>query len=283
MGECDPSASKPINRKELTPMDHGKTLSVITVTLNAERDLRLTAQSLIDLRQSKNIPEWIKIETALIDGGSLDETIAVATRSCAYDRIIILAGSSIYEAMNHGAKICTGDYITFLNAGDQYIAGRLEQLILQAESLLLDETNNRALVAGMLMQRNASGLTLLKPLRGRSPLSMPAYQPSLIYRREALISLPFDTSYRIVADYIQMKLMIRHGYRITTYPLAITVFAAAGVSSHPRRRLMEAHSAAEKYRFGNWLTRQLALFWLSRGLSLAWQIQDALKLRQRFS
>lgn len=283
MGECDPSASKPINRKESTPMDHEKTLSVITVTLNAARNLRVTAKSLIDLRQSKNAPEWIKIKTVLVDGGSSDETIEVASQSGAYDKITVLAGSSIYEAMNYGVENCAGDYITFLNAGDHYIAGSLKQLLLQAESLLLDETNNRALVAGLLMQRNASGLTLLKPLRGRSPLSMPAYQPGLIYRREALISLPFDTSYRIVADYIQMKLMIRHGYRIATYPLAITVFAAAGVSSHPRRRLMEAHSAAEKYRFGNWLTRQLALFWLSRGLSLAWQIQDALKLRQRFS
>lgn len=263
-------------------MDHEKTLSVITVTLNAACSLMVTAKSLIDLRQSKNAPEWIKIKTVLVDGGSSDGTIEVASKSGAYDKIIVLAGSSIYEAMNYGVENCAGDYITFLNAGDHYIAGRLEQLLLQAEPLLLDVTNNRALVAGLLMQRNASGLTLLKPLRGRSPLSMPAYQPALIYRREALVSLPFDTSYRIVADYIQMKFMIRHGYRITTYPLAITVFAAAGVSSHPRRRLMEAHSAAEKFRFGNWLTRQLALFWLSRGLSLAWQIQDALKLRQRF-
>jgi glycosyltransferase involved in cell wall biosynthesis len=256
---------------------------VITVTLNAERDLSLTAQSLIDLRQSEDLPEWMKIEAVLIDGGSSDETITVAAKSGAYDRIAILVGSSIYEAMNHGAEICTGDYITFLNAGDHYIAGQLERLLLQAESILLSGKNDHVLVAGRLMMRKASGLSLLKPLRGRSPLSMPAYQPGLIYRREALMALPFDTDYKIVADYIQMKLMLRHGYRIIHYPLAITVFAAAGVSSHPRRRLMEAYSAAEKYRFGNWLTRQLALFWLSRGLSLAWQIQDVMKLKQHFS
>ena len=95
-------------------------ITLITVTYNAGSLLQKTLQSVYDQTYSA-------IEHIIIDGASTDNTVAMAKdymeRSFASDnghevRILVEPDNGIYDAMNKGLKLATGDYICFLNAGD---------------------------------------------------------------------------------------------------------------------------------------------------------------------
>ena len=97
-----------------------KFFSIITVVLNAEKDLIETINS---LRNQK----FKDFEYIVIDGGSTDGTLEVIKNNLD----IITKWKSekdlgIYDAMNKGIKLCEGTYIGMLNSGDKYSDNGLE-------------------------------------------------------------------------------------------------------------------------------------------------------------
>ena len=86
-------------------------LSVITICYN-EKNIRKTCESIVG--QSWQDFEWI-----VVDGGSTDGTLDVLNEY--RDRIDVLISepdNGIYNAMNKGIALASGDYLCFLNAGD---------------------------------------------------------------------------------------------------------------------------------------------------------------------
>ena len=91
-----------------------KFFSIITVTLNAENDLKETIESL------KN-QEFKDFEYIIIDGKSSDNTDKlIKINNHIVDKYLIEKDHGIYDAMNKGLNLATGKYIGFLNAGDKY-------------------------------------------------------------------------------------------------------------------------------------------------------------------
>ncbi len=94
-------------------------ITLITVTYNAASVLQRTLDSVS--RQTHQ-----DIEHLIIDGASKDETVAMAKAyqaKCAYDVTIQSeSDKGIYDAMNKGLRMATGDYLVFLNAGDTLYA-----------------------------------------------------------------------------------------------------------------------------------------------------------------
>ena len=88
--------------------------SVITVTYNAEKVLEDTVQSVIS-------QTYHHVEYIIIDGASKDGTLEIVDRY--RDRIHQLVSEpdkGLYDAMNKGIALATGDYLCFLNAGDSF-------------------------------------------------------------------------------------------------------------------------------------------------------------------
>nr|WP_121269738.1 glycosyltransferase family 2 protein [Pedobacter schmidteae] len=90
-------------------------VSIITVNYNNKAGLDKTIQSVT----SQSYPN---IEYIVIDGGSDDGSKAVLTK---YNDKLAYAVSEpdkgIYNAMNKGIKVATGEYLLFLNSGDNLI------------------------------------------------------------------------------------------------------------------------------------------------------------------
>lgn len=94
--------------------------SIITCTYNASEVLQRTLDSVMS-------QTWGQIEHIIVDGASKDSTMTMAE---AYRRrsaeeetehdIIIKSepDRGLYDAMNKGLQLATGDYVVFLNAGD---------------------------------------------------------------------------------------------------------------------------------------------------------------------
>lgn len=89
-------------------------ISVVTVAYQAASTLGDTLESVA--RQSH--PE---VEHLLIDGGSQDATAEVVSRHGAHlARFVSERDRGLYDAMNKGARLASGDVIGFLNADDWY-------------------------------------------------------------------------------------------------------------------------------------------------------------------
>jgi len=92
------------------------TLSVITVVYNNARDIERTIRSVIE-------QTYPQIEYVVVDGGSTDGTVDVIKRySDRITRWVSEPDSGIYDAMNKGLAMATGDYVLFMNSGDEIYA-----------------------------------------------------------------------------------------------------------------------------------------------------------------
>lgn len=87
-------------------------ISIVTVTYNSEKTLADTIQSVI--RQ-----DYDDIEYIIIDGGSKDGTINIVNKYKEYvHQFISEPDKGIYDAMNKGIFMATGDIVGFLNSDD---------------------------------------------------------------------------------------------------------------------------------------------------------------------
>ena len=90
-------------------------VSIITVCFNSTKTIRDTIESVI----SQDYPN---IEYIIIDGGSSDETVAIVKEYT--DRIAVIVSESdrgIYDAMNKGVALASGDIVGMLNSDDVYM------------------------------------------------------------------------------------------------------------------------------------------------------------------
>ena len=87
-------------------------ISIITVSFNSARTIGDTLKSVA--AQSFN-----NIEHILVDGGSTDETMEIVRREGNHLAAIVSEpDNGIYDAMNKGLALATGDVVGFLNSDD---------------------------------------------------------------------------------------------------------------------------------------------------------------------
>ncbi len=88
-------------------------LSIITITYNAEQFLERTIQSI--LGQTDQDFEYI-----IVDGKSKDGTLRIAEKhKNRVNKLISEPDKGLYDAMNKGLKTASGNFVWFMNAGDE--------------------------------------------------------------------------------------------------------------------------------------------------------------------
>jgi glycosyltransferase involved in cell wall biosynthesis len=90
-------------------------LSVITVVYNGARDIERTMLSVLNQTYSN-------IEYLVVDGLSTDGTLEIIKKYQNRIRLVSEKDAGIYDAMNKGLNMATGDYVLFMNAGDEIYA-----------------------------------------------------------------------------------------------------------------------------------------------------------------
>ncbi|MDN3551781.1 glycosyltransferase family 2 protein [Mucilaginibacter aquaedulcis] len=89
-------------------------LTVITIVYNNVRDIERTMLSVLG-------QTYANIEYIIIDGLSNDGTLQVIGKyEKRISKLISEKDKGIYDAMNKGLAIATGDYIIFMNSGDEF-------------------------------------------------------------------------------------------------------------------------------------------------------------------
>ncbi|MCX7834411.1 MAG: glycosyltransferase [Ignavibacteria bacterium] len=103
-------------------------VSIITVVYNNKDNLIKTIDSIRRLNYSN-------FEYIVIDGGSTDSTLEVIQNNLdVINKWISESDKGIYDAMNKGMKLASGEYYWFINAGDEIFDNNVLNEIFEKES-----------------------------------------------------------------------------------------------------------------------------------------------------
>lgn len=198
-----------------------KKLSIITINYNNADGLERTICSVV---AQTAYPD---IEYVVVDGASKDGSYDVMT---GYDgkisKWVSEPDKGIYNAMNKGVGMATGDYCLFLNSGDVlHDSSALEKVLPQ-----LDGTD---FVIGKVLFLN-SGQTsdVEEPLTLNRFYSGSVPHPATFIKREWLLKYPYDESLRIVSDwkfFMQTLILDNAPYKLIDD--IITDFDCEGISA----------------------------------------------------
>ncbi|MFA5329313.1 MAG: glycosyltransferase family 2 protein [Prolixibacteraceae bacterium] len=112
-------------------------ISIITATYNS-------LQHLPDVINSIGEQTYANIEYIVIDGGSTDGTVEQLKQSNLVSQIITEPDQGIYDALNKGIKMATGDIIGFLHSDDLFSSSETLQHIVDAFSTSSQKIQNSA-------------------------------------------------------------------------------------------------------------------------------------------
>ncbi len=108
-------------------------ITIITVVFNG-------AHTISDCIESVLSQDYGDVEYIIIDGNSTDDTLKIIERyGSSVQRVVSEPDRGIYDAMNKGVRLATGDVIGILNADDVYASS--EVLTEVAGALLRDGTD----------------------------------------------------------------------------------------------------------------------------------------------
>jgi len=203
-------------------MKNNPKISIITVVYNGEQFLEETILSV--LNQS-----YENIEYIIIDGGSSDGTLNIIKKyEDKIDYWVSEPDKGIYDAMNKGIDIATGEWVNFMNAGDK---------ILFLDSR--DFFTKKSTYTNYFYDYEKFGV-FRKPLsKTYLTRNTPCHQ-SIIYKRSELIK--YDINIPIIADYNQMLEISSMNTYTQSFGSSIVFYNEAGVSS------MQNYSKKDRYK-----------------------------------
>jgi glycosyltransferase len=237
-------------------------ISLITACFNNEKTIAETLKSVTG-------QTYANIEHIIIDGASTDGTVAIIQsqisnlKSPAYRtgrqisiQFISEPDKGIYDALNKGINLATGDVIGFLHADDLFFSNQIAALIVDAF-----EQNNVEAVYGNLQYvskentnnvvRNwvSSEFTPAKLKQGWMPAHPTLYLKKEVYSNFGL----FNLKYHIAADYDFMLRILSGGVSTFYIPQYIVKMRVGGKSNSIKNlmnKMKEDLNALKKNKVG---------------------------------
>lgn len=216
-------------------------LSIITINFNDAQGLEKTIQSVIS--QTYNDFEYI-----IVDGASTDGSVDVIKKySDSLTHWVSEPDTGIYNAMNKGTRMASGEYCLYLNSGD-FLAGndvlekafnhKFTEDIVSCICLDYDEKREWLKVP-------PKKISLFTFTCGSLP------HPTSFIKRELLNSLGgYNEQYRIISDWcFFLDAMIIHNSSYKTLDIVLSKFNCFGISSTSSNKEKEKQREYIKNKF----------------------------------
>jgi len=198
-------------------------ISIITVTYNPGIERLKKTLASVKKQTIRN-----EIEYLIIDGNSTDGTIDwIKSQKHDINYFLSEPDSGIYDAMNKGCLSAHGEWILFLNAGDQlYSQNTLENI----KELLINV--NHDVIYGDCIQayEDYDVYDKASPL-SRLPFQMIASHQSILCKRKLLIEHPFNLKYTVCADFDFICKVFNKNKIFIYYNAPISIIEPVGFSS----------------------------------------------------
>jgi glycosyltransferase len=187
-------------------------ISVITATFNSASTIESTLLSIIN-------QDYQNKELIVIDGGSTDETLSIIEKYKSSISIIISEkDNGIYDALNKGISLATGDVIAILHSDDFYIHNKVISNVIETfinfksdsvygDLIYVDRFDTNRIIRKWISGNYKHG----KFIQGWMPP-----HPSFFVKKECYDRYgKFNLSLKSSADY-ELMLRFLHKHKITT-------------------------------------------------------------------
>lgn len=167
-------------------------------------------------------------ESIVVDGGSSDGTAAFLRREKRIARYVSEPDRGVYDAMNKGLRLCRGDFVIFMNAGDEFFNPR----VLERAAAVLRAHPDCRFLFGDACLVGEDGYCRFREYDAPVTTQNICHQ-SIFYDRRLFAELGmYDERYRIVADY-DFNLRVIAGSGVVPYHFSYPVcrFYEGGLSS----------------------------------------------------
>lgn len=214
-------------------------VTIITVCFNAEAHIDETLRSVV-------IQDHRDIEHIVVDGGSTDGTMAKVERYReVLAHVVSERDNGVYDAMNKGLRLATGEVVAFVNAGDM-IARRDVVGALAKEFA----RNDADVIYGDALMVDPDDITKVKRFwkggdydrenfrKGWMPPHLGTYIRRGAYQRFGL----FREDLKVSADYeLMFRLLYKHRLRARYVPKVLVRFRLGGVSNRSLAHVWRAN------------------------------------------
>lgn len=219
-------------------------ISIITATYNSEASIMDTLRSIAEQDIPGDQLEWI-----VVDGASTDRTLELIKQSDFQpDRLLSEPDNGIYDALNKGIRMATGDVVGLLHADDFFASpGALNRVACAlrnsgAEALYGDLQYVRPTDDGFAVVRDwKSGIYYRRNLKWGW---MPPH-PTLYLKREVYEGVKlengnyFNTDYTCAADYdFMMRLFAKHEVEPAYLKMVLVKMRLGGTSNKSLKNII---------------------------------------------
>ena len=213
-------------------------ISIITVSYNSAATISDTLTCIAG-------QHYDNVEHIIVDGKSTDNTISVINGFKHVKKVISEPDSGLYEAMNKGLQMATGDIIGILNSDDVYadnaVLNKVAEAFLDSATqcvygdLQYVQSNNinrvvRTWKAGKFVRENF--------LYGWMPP-----HPTFFVRREVYDKVGnFNTELKSAADYeMMLRILYKYAYAAAYIPSVLVKMRSGGISNASLRNRFRAN------------------------------------------
>jgi len=215
-------------------------LSVITVVYNNVRDIERTMLSVLNQTYSN-------IEYLIIDGRSNDGTLEIIRKYQDRIKLISEKDEGIYDAMNKGLARATGDYVLFMNSGDEIYAPNTVNKVFATASdadIYYGETemiNDKAESLGQRRHKAPKKFTW----RGFK-YGMSISHQAIYIKRE--LTTPYDRRYHLSSDIDWIIRAAKKAKKIVKVDGYVAKYLVGGMSKQKHTQsLIERYAIMSKY------------------------------------
>jgi glycosyltransferase involved in cell wall biosynthesis len=219
-------------------MNRQPKFSIITITYNAASVIEPTLQSVLS-------QTYTNYEYLLIDGGSKDNTVAKAKASgIEFAHIVSERDNGIYDAMNKGIALATGDYLCFLNAGDAFYGPDTLQTIANAAT---KEEFPDVLYGETAEVDDARNFVRMRRLQAPKELTWRSFKSGMMVCHQAFyakreIAPMYDLKYRLSSDVDWCIKVMKQSKKLVNVNATVVNYLQNGLS-------LQHHRASLKERF----------------------------------
>jgi glycosyltransferase involved in cell wall biosynthesis len=203
-------------------------ISIITVCFNSATTIEST---IISVANQKNV----EVEHIIIDGVSTDGTIEIVNKYKCISKFVSEPDRGIYDAMNKGIALATGDVIGTLNADDFYA----NENVLEDVAKVFSDSNVDACYGDLVYVSQQNPIKIVRYWKSRDYVSglfksgwMPAH-PTFFVRKSVYQRLGvFNLNYKIASDFeLLFRFIEQHKIRTKYIPKVLVNMRLGGTTN----------------------------------------------------
>ena len=214
-------------------------VSIITVVYNDVAGIENCIRNTL-------LQTYQNLELIVVDGGSTDGTLDVIRKYEHYITWISEEDNGLYDAMNKGVKMASGEWVLFRNCGDFFYDEKVIEKVFDSY-----EDKGECFILGNERYFRHWGYKDMKPkiLVQDYLKAMPVNHPATFIRREVQYDNPFNLIYRNSADFDFFIRMFKQGATYKYFDELFSIFDAneGATADHFDRTLKENIAILESY------------------------------------